>query len=57
MLDMIFDKIYVVWGQDPLKKEYIVNHFKKHSIDNYEFILSLTPKDFFSKNKLINYIN
>ena len=51
MLDMVFDKIYVVWGQDPLKKEYIVNHFKKHNIDNYEFIRSLTPKDFFPKNK------
>ena len=28
MLDMIFDKIYVVWGKDPLKRQYIENHFK-----------------------------
>ena len=47
MLDMIFDKIYVVWGKDPLKRQYIENHFKKHNIDNYEFVRSLVPEDFF----------
>lgn len=51
MLDMVFNKIYVVWGQDPLKKQYITNHFKKHNIDNYEFVRSLTPENFFHKNK------
>jgi len=33
MLDTIFDKIYVVWGRDPDRKEYIENHlreYKKH---------------------------
>ena len=47
MLDMIFDNIYVVWGQDPLKKQYIENHFAKCGIDNYKFVRSLVPKDFF----------
>ena len=30
MLDTIFDKIYVVWGRDPARKEYIQEHFQSH---------------------------
>ena len=56
MLDMIFDTIYVVWGQDPLKKQYIENHFAKCGIDNYKFVRSLVPKDFFyNKNERFKF--
>jgi len=56
MLDMIFDNIYVVWGQDPLKKQYIENHFAKCGIDNYKFVRSLVPKDFFyDKNERFKF--
>ena len=37
MLDTLFNKIYVVWGQDPERKEYIKKHFEQCNIDNYEF--------------------
>ena len=53
---MIFDNIYVVWGQDPLKKQYIENHFAKCGIDNYKFVRSLVPKDFFyNKNERFKF--
>ena len=35
MLDTLFDKIYVIWGRDPARKEYIQNHFKQCNIENY----------------------
>tara|TARA_R100000008_G_scaffold67910_1_gene45029 strand:+ start:335 stop:1102 length:768 start_codon:yes stop_codon:yes gene_type:complete len=51
MLDTLFNKIYVVWGQDPERKEYIKKHFEQCNIDNYEFVRSLIPENLFAKNK------
>tara|TARA_R110002051_G_scaffold176887_1_gene246893 strand:+ start:149 stop:916 length:768 start_codon:yes stop_codon:yes gene_type:complete len=47
MLDTLFDKIYVVWGRDPARKEYIEDHFADCNIDNYEFVRSITPENLF----------
>ena len=49
MLDTIFDKIYVVWGRDPDRKEYIENHFQDRDIENYKFVQSITPNDLIIK--------
>ena len=49
MLDTQFDKIYVVWGGDPARKEYIQDHFNQCNIDNYKFVDSITPDNFFIK--------
>lgn len=49
MLDTIFDKIYVVWGRDPARKEYIQEHFQKCDIENYKFVRSITPDNLFIK--------
>jgi len=51
MLDTLFDKIYVIWGRDPARKEYIQDHFRKCNIENYKFIRSIIPSDFFIKGK------
>ena len=51
MLVTLFDKIYVVWGRDPARKEYIQNHFNQCSIENYKFVRSIIPSDFFIKGK------
>jgi GR25 family glycosyltransferase involved in LPS biosynthesis len=55
MLDTLFDKIYVIWGRDPLRMEYIKNHFSKRNIDNYKFIHSITPENLFTKSKKIRF--
>ena len=49
MLDTLFDKIYVVWGRDPARKEYIQDHFRQCNIDNYTFVDSITPENLFIK--------
>jgi len=51
MLDTLFDKIYVVWGRDPLRKEYIQDHFRDCDIENYKFVRSITPENLFIKGK------
>ena len=51
MLDTLFDKIYVVWGRDPLRKEYMEHHLRACNIDNYKFVRSITPDDLFIKGK------
>jgi len=51
MLDTLFDKIYVIWGRDPARKEYIQNHFRDRDIENYKFVRSIIPSDFFIKGK------
>tara|TARA_R100000008_G_scaffold10198_1_gene5134 strand:+ start:10260 stop:11054 length:795 start_codon:yes stop_codon:yes gene_type:complete len=51
MLDTLFDKIYVVWGRDPMRKEYIKDHFKKCNIENYKFIRSIVPDNLTVKGK------
>ena len=53
MLDTIFDKIYVVWGRDPDRKEYIQDHFSDRDIENYKFIRSITPRDLKIKKRTI----
>jgi len=52
VLDTIFDKIYVVWGRDPARKEYIQDHFRDCDIENYEFVRSITPDDLSLKDKV-----
>tara|TARA_Y100000310_G_C20578160_1_gene761542 strand:- start:42 stop:863 length:822 start_codon:yes stop_codon:yes gene_type:complete len=51
MLDTLFDKIYVVWGRDPARKEYIQNHLRVCNIENYELVRSIIPDNLFIKNK------
>ncbi len=51
MLDTIFDKIYVVWGRDPDRKEYIRQHLARCNIDNYKIVRSITPDNLFIKGK------
>ena len=57
MLDTIFDKIYVVWGRDPDRKEYIQDHFSDRDIENYKFIRSITPRDLKVKKRTIRFRN
>ena len=52
MLDTIFDKIYVVWGRDPARKEYIQDHFQKCDIENYKFVRSIIPENLSLKDKI-----
>lgn len=57
MLDILFDKIYVVWGKDELKREWVSSQFKKLNIENYEFVKSITPKDLIrDKETRFNFI-
>ena len=55
MLDTLFDKIYVVWGRDPLRKEYIQEHFHTCNIDNYKFVRSIVPENLFTKGNKIRF--
>ena len=48
-IDFLFDKIYVVWGRDSLRRQYIENHFSNLGIENYKFVRSISPKNFFYK--------
>jgi len=51
MLDTLFDKIYVVWGKDPVRREYMEEHLRACNIENYKFVRSITPDDLFIKGK------
>ena len=51
MLDTLFDKIYVVWGRDPVRREYMQEHLRACNIENYKFVRSITPDDLFIKGK------
>jgi len=51
MLDTLFDKIYVVWGRDPLRKEYMQHHLRSRNIENYKFVRSITPDNLVIKGK------
>ena len=55
MLDTLFDKIYVIWGRDPARKQYIQQQFKKCNIENYKFIRSITPENLFIKSRKIRF--
>lgn len=46
-IDFLFDKIYVVWGRDPLRREYIEKSFASLGIQNYKFVKSISPQNFY----------
>jgi len=46
-IDFLFDKIYVVWGRDPLRREYIEKSFARLGIQNYKFVRSISPQNFY----------
>ena len=52
MLDTLFDKIYVVWGTKPERKEYIQDHFNDRDVENYKFVKSITPDELLYNDKV-----